>query len=345
MTIELFRAKLLNWYAGHRRPLPWRNNPTPYRVWISEIMLQQTQAKSVLRYYDRFMKRFPDLESLAQASEAEVLELWSGLGYYSRAKNIHKAAKLIRKRHESFPKEFSSILALPGIGRYTAGAILSIAFNQPYPVVDGNIRRVIARLNGQTAYFPESYFWETMSGWIPESAPSHFNQAMMELGALVCIPSKPLCPRCPVRSLCKAKELGLENTIPRIETKVVEKMTIAVLVLERKGRILVCESDDRSFIPGNWELPWQIVDDEAPAITAALNLCQTILGLKLPLRALGEIRHTITNRRINVLGYCGMLERQLQVPKPERSARFVPRASIRKFLTSSLFLKVLAAGS
>jgi A/G-specific adenine glycosylase len=341
--LQIFRAKLLNWYDRHRRLLPWRNNPTPYRIWISEIMLQQTQTGSVLRYYDRFMKRFPDLESLAQASEPEVLQFWSGLGYYSRARNIHKAARQMLELHKSFPDSFSAISALPGIGRYTAGAILSIAFNQPYPVVDGNIRRVITRLNGEKGHLTESYFWKTMSAWIPGSTPSRFNQAMMELGALVCVPSRPRCRQCPARSLCRAKEFGLENRIPQVRRKqICKKIRIAVLVLEQNSRILLSKSSNHSFIPGNLELPWRIVQSEAPAVGIATKMCRAILGHEILLQELGQIRHSISNRRITALIFYGRPELQISSLRADESVRWMRIASARKVLTSSLYRKVLA---
>jgi A/G-specific adenine glycosylase len=189
-----FQERLLHWYGRHKRELPWRSNPAPYRVWVSEIMLQQTQAKTVLPYYDRFFKRFPDIQSLARASEQEVLALWAGLGYYGRARNLHRAARQIVDDHGGvFPDKLEEILMLPGIGRYTAGAICSIAFNRPLPIVDGNVRRVIRRLHGIGRRIPESHFWNQASAWVPEGKTSAFNQAVMELGALVCLPHRPLC--------------------------------------------------------------------------------------------------------------------------------------------------------
>jgi len=212
--IQKFRIKLLHWYSENRRDLPWRHNPTPYRVWISEIMLQQTQVKTVVPYYNRFLKQFPDVESLARSSEQNVLKHWAGLGYYSRARNLHRAARDIVGIHGTFPTEHDEILALPGIGRYTAGAICSIALNQPRPIVDGNIRRVLIRLNAIRRKVSESYFWDLMKRLLPERNISSFNQAMMELGALICLPFQPNCMQCPLKSLCKAWESGIQNNIP-----------------------------------------------------------------------------------------------------------------------------------
>src|SRR5512145_3517829 len=196
---KLLQRSLLRWYKKHSRALPWRDEPTPYRVWISEIMLQQTQVKTVIPYYNRFLERFPNVETLAKAREEDVLALWAGLGYYSRARNLHKSAALIVHRYGHFPADFDTILALPGIGRYTAGAICSIAFNQPKPILDGNVMRVLARLYGVAgdprAARPNARLWKLAEDLVLRAAKtrqpracSHLNQSLMELGALVCTP-------------------------------------------------------------------------------------------------------------------------------------------------------------
>jgi len=256
MEVRKLRQNLLRWYRRYRRPLPWRDTPTPYRVWISEIMLQQTQAKTAIPYYSRFLERFPDVESLAGALEHDVMELWSGLGYYSRARNLHRAAKLIIEKYGEFPRDFPEILALPGIGRYTAGAICSLAFNQAQPVVDGNVRRVITRLEGIRSGAREAFFWDRMSAWIPEKQPSDFNQAVMELGAMVCVPSHPLCSRCPVEGLCEARRLGIQEAIPAVRTRRAAQQTpVVLLILEAKNRILLTSLQKLAIVPGQWGLP------------------------------------------------------------------------------------------
>ncbi len=255
-----FQRLLLRWYGKNKRSLPWRINPTGYRVWISEIMLQQTQVKTVIPYFNRFIRQFPDVESLARASESRVLEFWAGLGYYGRARNLHKAARQIVKIHGSFPQDFRAILALPGIGRYTAGAICSIAFNQKQPVVDGNIRRVLVRLNGTKKQMTDSHHWNQMSDLLPDERISLFNQAMMELGALICLPFQPQCHQCPVTDFCKAHRLGIQNSIPVNRTTQAPKHTnIAILVLKRNGKVLLASGQKPSFIPGEWGLPCTLV--------------------------------------------------------------------------------------
>lgn len=339
-TVAAFRRRLLRWYESHRRVLPWRDHPTPYRVWISEIMLQQTQVKTVIPYYDRFLKRFPDLQSLAEAGEQEVLRLWAGLGYYRRTRDLHRAARLMIEKYGDFPKEYKDILALPGIGKYTAGAICSLAFNQPRPVVDGNIQRVLTRLRAITKRCPENYFWTTMSAWVPKEKPSAFNQAMMELGATICVPGQPRCPECPVALFCKARDLGIQNRIPVARNKTATKrIRLAILLLEYKGKLLISGIHRPSFIPGAWGLPCrQVPEGESPK-EAAMGLCRTILGRKILLAPMQEIRHSITSHGITAYGFRG----ELTIPGKKLEGKSVYRwagiRQLRDLVTSSLFRK------
>jgi A/G-specific adenine glycosylase len=341
-TSRSFRVKLLRWYHAHRRKLPWRDNITPYGIWISEIMLQQTQIKTMLPFYHRFLRRFPDMESLAQAEEMEVLHFWSGLGYYSRARNLHRAARQILEVHGAFPGDFSAVLALPGVGRYTAGAICSIAFNQPYPIVDGNIRRVLTRLNAIRKHMPESYFWNIMSSWVPQKDPASFNQAMMELGALVCIPQNPRCLRCPVRALCKANKLGMETRIPVVRKRqACGPITIVLLVLEHNRRILLSTARSGDLIPGDWGLPWRSLTAKDSAMEIAARMCRDVLGTAVPLESCALVRHAISNHQITGLGFYGKVTSGIQKLRNEKEYCWANRSSIRKYLTSSLFHKVL----
>lgn len=337
-----FRRLLLHWYHRNKRALPWRNNPTPYRVWISEIMLQQTQAKTVIPYFRRFIKRFPNLESLARASESTVLELWAGLGYYKRARNLHKAARQIVNIHGSFPQEIKSILALPGIGRYTAGAICSLAFNQKQPVVDGNIRRVLIRLNGARKHVADSHLWNQMSHLLPDTRVSSFNQAMMELGALVCIPFQPQCRCCPVSGFCKARKLGIQDSIPGRRSKQNPKhVSIVTLILEHNGQILLTSRRKPSFIPGEWGFPCELVPEGKPPAKTASLLCSRILGRTIQLSPVAPVRHSITRHRICAYGFCVEIEGSIRGLRKTDRIRWVSRDSHKRFLTSSLFQKVL----
>jgi len=340
--IRKFQHGLLRWYGKHRRRLPWRDNPTPYRVWISEIMLQQTQVKTVLPYYRRFLGRFPSITSLAEAEEHEVLALWSGLGYYSRARNLHKAARLIIEKHGDFPERYEDILNLPGIGRYTAGAISSIAFNQAQPVVDGNIQRAIIRLKGILKRPPASFFWNQMSALLPIAKPSSFNQAMMELGAVICTPSQPHCPECPVESFCEARKLGIQNRIPSVRRKQpARRIQIAILILEHKGKVLLTSVHKPDFIPGKWGFPCQqILEGESPE-DAARRLSRIILGRKISLLQSLKMRHSITCYRITCYGFLSRSGCFRKVPYRAGTFRWANYRQCGLLLTSSLFRKVV----
>jgi len=341
IDIKRIRRSLLRWYKKHLRALPWRDEPTPYRVWISEIMLQQTQVKTVIPYYDRFLKRFPDIESLANAPEEDVLALWSGLGYYSRARNLHKAAILIVSEHGKFPADFETILALPGIGRYTAGAICSIAFNQPHPVVDGNIQRVISRLKALRARPPAGFFWSLMAEWIPERAPSAFNQAMMELGATVCLPVQPCCAGCPVEKVCEARALGIQNAIPVARARqAIRRISIVVLVLERNGKILLTSRHKLHIVPGKWGLPCRQIDKDEPPEHAASELSRRITGRNIHLIPCAGISHSISRYRIRAFAFFG---KSNSVSSSLRSGEtiWMRGEQDRDLLTSSLYRKAL----
>ncbi len=337
-----FQRLLLRWYGKNKRSLPWRIKPTPYRVWISEIMLQQTQAKTVISYFNRFIRQFPNLESLARASESRVLEFWAGLGYYNRARNLHKAARRIVKIHGSFPQDFKTILALPGIGRYTAGAICSLAFNQKQPVVDGNIRRVLIRLNGAKEHVTDSHYWNQMSDLLPDEKVSLFNQAMMELGALICVPFQPRCRQCPVTGFCKARKLGIQNSIPENRsTHALKHINIAILALGKSGKILLTSEPKPSFIPGEWGLPCSVVSKGESAEKTASLLCSEILGRAIPLSSIIPVRHSITRYRICAYGFWGEIEGSVRGLRKIGRIRWVYWESHKRFLTSSLFQKVL----
>jgi A/G-specific adenine glycosylase len=340
--IKRFQEKLLLWYQKHKRSLPWRDNPTPYRVWISEIMLQQTQVNTVLSYYDRFLTRFPDIQALAHASETEVLELWAGLGYYSRARNLHRAARQILNEYGNFPEIFGNVLSLPGIGRYTAGAICSIAFNQAHPIVDGNIRRVMTRLYGIQDSIPETFFWDQMSAWLPEGLVSSFNQAMMEIGALICTPHQPQCGACPVKSLCKARKSGIQDSIPTIAAKrPPESVQISMLLLGTNKQILLTSLRKPHFIPGKWGFPCQIISNGKSAEESAAQLCREILGRTIRIEPCGQYRHSISHRRILVNAFYGKSKIQISQLKQTENYRWVTETQSNRMLISALFLKAL----
>lgn len=254
MGINSFRRRLLEWYGANKRSMPWRGTRDAYRIWISEVMLQQTRVAAVVDYYRRFLRRFPTVRSLARARESEVLRHWAGLGYYGRARNLHRAAKQIVARHGGrFPREFDAALALPGVGRYTAAAVLSIAYDRPHAVLDGNVARVLARLHAVRGDLRAPRRWQALQSHadalLPATSgqarvpvlPGEWNQAMMELGAAVCTPRAPRCEACPVSQWCRAQQLGIAEDLPAARSKrATESVTlVAAVLLDPRGRTLL----------------------------------------------------------------------------------------------------------
>jgi A/G-specific adenine glycosylase len=246
-----FRSRLLGWYDRHRRDLPWRANRDPYRVWLSEIMLQQTRVAAVIDHYHEFLQRFPTVEKLAAAREASVLAAWSGLGYYRRARRMHAAAKVIVHEHNGkFPQSAQALQSLPGIGRYTAAAIASIAFGEPIAAVDGNVERVLQRVAGRRLAKEE--MWAAANDLLDKNRPGDFNQAMMELGALVCTPRVPACLTCPVTELCATRgELAATSKPPAQKRRDIDY----ALHVRNTEVFLVQRRPDASLMAGMWELP------------------------------------------------------------------------------------------
>jgi A/G-specific adenine glycosylase len=271
--VRSFRRSLIGWYDQHRRHLPWRHDHDPYRIWVSEIMLQQTRVAAVLEHYARFMKRFPTVQSLASARENSVLAAWSGLGYYHRARRMHQAAKLIvKERGGVFPKSAEEWLDVPGIGRYTAAAIASIAFDEPVAVVDGNVERVLERLMGRGD--GREVAWQRAEALLDRERPGDFNQAMMELGATVCTPRAPQCLICPVNAFCVTR--GVEEPKPQAPRK--SKETYYGFAQRGDEILLVQRSTDASLMAGMWELPplsRESVNGDAPLLRVRHSITDT----------------------------------------------------------------------
>lgn len=287
--------RLESWFERRRRILPWRDKPTLYRVWISEIMLQQTQVATVIPYFERFLTRFPDIETLAQSSEDEVLSQWAGLGYYSRARNLHRTAILIGAR--GFPKDRETWLELPGIGNYTAGAILSIALNQPEPILDGNVERVLSRVyrNSDKKLLWRAADFFVKSAFEKKIAPSILNQALMELGATVCSPKKPACQTCPLKSFCQARSKGDPENFPTARKKKIwlqiQEELYCLIANETQTQILVRKRLPGEWRAGLWDLPnRQELEDIFPRFSARTSW-----------KSLGRIetRHIVTRHKIS----------------------------------------------
>lgn len=290
--METLRRSLLGWFERHgRRDLPWQNPRTPYRVWISEVMLQQTQVETALPYFERFLDRFPDLLELAGASIEEVLALWQGLGYYRRAHLLHRAARILAR--EGFPETVAGWQRLPGIGRSTAGAIVSLAFDRPAPILDGNVKRLWCRLFGIEGWpgdpSVEKRLWQISEATLPSSRGADWTQALMDLGALICRPKAPLCGSCPVRELCAAHLQGRTEQLPepRPNRKRPEREVVWLVLRNRRGEVYLERRADFGLWAGLWTLP------EFPSLEEAKRSFPIERG-----RPLAEGRHAFTHFRL-----------------------------------------------
>jgi A/G-specific adenine glycosylase len=304
-----FRRRLLSWYAACARDLPWRRSRDPYRVWLSEIMLQQTQVATVEPYFERFVRALPTVEALAQADQQQVLRLWEGLGYYRRARQLHQAARLIVQWHGGrFPDQPEAIRRLPGIGRYTAGAILSIAFDRREPILEANTTRLLSRLlayRGQTGRpAGQRLLWAAAEAVLPRRGAGRLNQALMELGGQVCLARQPCCDACPVAPLCGARRLGLQAAIPAARPKPrFEAVRAAAVVVWRRGRVLLVRCPDGGRWAGLWDFPRLEVRCDGPAALRRelIEHVRLIAGITIePGRRLATLKHGVTRFRITL---------------------------------------------
>ena len=345
------REKLHSWYHTRRRALPWREEPAPYRVWISEIMLQQTQVATVIPYFERFIARFPDVKTLAEAPEEVVLSHWAGLGYYRRCRHLHAAAKQIMTEHDGvLPRDVKTLLTLSGVGRYTAGAIASIAYGVPASVLDGNVARVLSRLialelesNGSAG---TRALWSAADALLCPTAPSDHNQAMMELGALVCSPKQPKCHECPLCDSCRAFNAGTPTAYPkkrprRQPTKV---FAVAAMTTDDRGRILMGRRPDEGLLGGLWELPGGEIepDDTRPAGVRRWLKERTGLQGEVGPR-LASVQHVFTHRRLTLEVYRVTAKTDDLRAHWYTETRWVDRDALDEIPLSRLTQKVLTA--
>ena len=304
---KTLRRKLLRWYQKNRRDLPWRRTRDPYAIWLSESMLQQTRVETVIPYWEKFLSRYPTVRDLAAAPLDDVLTLWAGLGYYSRARNLHRAAQVVTQEHEGeLPDTAEALRELPGVGRYTAGAVASIAFEREAPLVDGNVIRVFARVFGideDTKSTPVvKRMWEHAEALVRGPSPGDFNQALMELGATVCIPRGPKCFACPVSPHCVAFREGLTESLPRKIKKTPPRPFSAVAGwIERKGKVLVVQRPAEGLLGGMWELPGgDLLPEEEPASGLTRTLRERV-GLDVPgADELGHVEHVFSHLRMTL---------------------------------------------
>ena len=343
------RESLLSWYANAGRDLPWRKGCEPYAIWVSEIMLQQTQVKTVIPYYLRWLAQFPTIEQLANADLQQVLKAWEGLGYYTRARNLHRAAQEIVQHHAGvFPTELEDVLALPGIGRTTAGGILSAAFNQPVAILDGNVKRVLARLVALPVPPAKAtkQLWQLSETLLDRAHPKDFNQALMDLGATICTPKHPNCHSCPWIPYCQAYNLGMQSQLPMRETSSpLPHKTIGVAVIwNEQGQILIDRRRPEGLLGGLWEFPGGKIEPGETVEECIKREIQEELGIDI---AVGDrlitIDHAYSHFRVTLtVHHCRHLA---GVPQPIESdeIRWVTLDEIDQFPFPKANTQIIAA--
>jgi A/G-specific adenine glycosylase len=335
------QKKLLVWFGRNGRELPWRKTRDPYAIWVSEIMLQQTQVPTVIPYYQKFLRVFPTVRRLAKADLSKVLSIWEGLGYYSRARNLHKASRVILDRfHGKIPDALSDLLSLPGIGRYTAGAILSIAFNKEAPILDGNVKRVLSRLfvvsgspvKGKT----EDLLWNYSESLIPRGHASAFNQALMDLGSMVCTPGDPQCPVCPLFHLCKANAQGHPERFPAPQArKKIPHVDNAAAILRKDGKVLLLHRPPKGLLGGLWEFPNWKVDGKKDTGKQLAKWVAGEMGLRVKTKGpAGLLSQTFSHFKLTLHVYPCKAEGR------NTRGRWVPLSHLNDFPMSRLHRKI-----
>jgi A/G-specific adenine glycosylase len=338
--LPAIRRKLLRWYDKHRRDLPWRRTSDPYAIWIAETMLQQTQVATVAPYYERFLRELPTVHALHRAPLGKVLALWSGLGYYRRAENLKRSAReMVRKYGGQLPGDHGALLALPGIGRYTAGALMSIAFQKSFPAIDGNAHRVLNRL---FAPKDDKALWQAAALLVPRSRPGYFNQGLMELGATICLPKDPRCQRCPLGAHCAALAKGQRSKSLRIKkSPPTQEIEWPLAILRWNQKVLLRQRTDKGLLAGLWEFPGVERTQRASPSQSLANQLTELSGTWQPKRCIGEFRHSITNRKIRSLVYLIDLPKRMKFRLPNRRWRWLSPASLRELAVSSMTFKAV----
>lgn len=336
--IKFFQRKLLNWFQNNQRSLPWRDKYEPYQVWISEIMLQQTQVKTVLPYFECWMKELPTVQLVAGAEEDKILKLWEGLGYYSRARNIQKTAKQIIEKHNGeFPSDYEDILALPGVGQYTASAIPSIAFNQGLPVVDGNVIRVLSRLFFYTKNTrlseAEKQMWEWAKEILPEGKARDFNQALMEFGALQCTPAVTDCTPCPLKARCQAYRKSMVDQLPdRGSKKKSKNIKVAIAVIKKDDKVFIQKRPTVGLMAGLWEFPGGKVEEGESALKALHREVKEEVGILIKnVRRVKKIKHAYTSFKVDLHCFEADFEEGKVQLKSASDGRWVKLSELKKY--------------
>jgi A/G-specific adenine glycosylase len=344
------QQSLLSWFDANRRELPWRASRDPYRIWVSEVMLQQTTVAAVIPYFERFLTAFPTVRELARVEEARVLKLWEGLGYYRRARHLHAAARILVAEHCGLlPDDPAVWQALPGVGRYIHGAVLSQAFDRRLPIVEANSMRVLARLFGRRDDPRDgegkAWLWRTAAAMLPATRAGDFNQALMELGALVCTPVAPNCAACPLRAKCAAYRDGLQERIPpRKKPAAITRVREVAVVIRRKDMILLCR---RPATSSRWQNMWEVPHAERhamePTAVAATRVARELTGLEIePDAAAMTIRHSVTRFRITMECVEASVRRGRFRPGAYPAGRWVRPAEAANYPISTPMRKLLA---
>jgi A/G-specific adenine glycosylase len=340
---DAIRRRLLGWYARGRRDLPWRKTRDPFRIWLSETMLQQTRVETVVPYYERFLERFPTVEALALADEEDVLREWAGLGYYGRARNLKRAAELVVRDHGGrIPRDAEALHALPGVGRYTAGAVRSIAFRERAGLVDGNVGRVLARVQA-LASPGAGTLWSLAEGLVPDKHPGDFNQSLMELGATVCTPRSPACLICPLAEICRGRRSGSPERFPaarpRAQPRRMEAIAGVVRERTRRDAVLLVRRPSRGLLGGLWELP-NVEGSDAAALRSFLR---ERLGMRTRTGThLGRVEHVFTHR-VLTLELVELKHTSGELPARDgASARWCVEADLGALPLSALMVKSLS---
>jgi len=342
---------LLDWYKINKRDLPWRRTKDPYQTWVAEIMLQQTRVDTVIPYYKRFLKRFPDVRALARARVDDVLKAWENLGYYSRARHLHEAARAVVKQFGgTIPAEIEDLRKLPGVGAYTAGAILSIAFGRRFAAVDGNVIRVIARLFAIEDPVDGSKAKNRIGGiaerLVPASEPGHYNQALMDLGSGICTPRSPACPACPLAAACRARKKGIQESIPvkKKSAAVPHREAAVALIRNDRNEILLVKRPGRGLLGGLWSFPGGILEEgKAPAAGLRRSLREELALKGIPGRELLSVEHGYSHFSVTVHVFPCTIGGAIPDSGGKVQLRWVGMKGISRLAVSRLEKKILKA--
>ena len=337
------QKNLLHWFKRNARDLPWRRTRSPYAIWVSEIMLQQTQVATVIPYHQKFLKSFPTVSHLAKADLSKVLKVWEGLGYYSRARNLHQASQMVVHHFGGkIPDNLKDLLSLPGIGRSTAGAILSFAYNKEAPILDGNIKRVLSRLfaiPGSKAK-TEKILWGISESLIPKGHSNPFNQALMDLGSMLCIPKDPQCPRCPLRYLCKAKASGAPERYPsKVAKKKIPHITAISALIQNDGRVLLNKRPPNGLLGGLWEFPnWKIEEKRRLRLRLRLrNHIKKEMGINVEVKeSIGVFHQTFSHFKLTLHVY----QCQSSNSNKKRKGKWIPIKNLDQLAMPKIHRKI-----